>query len=103
METQDELQPWQKDILEMEINGLQEAGYNWGLNSYFEKEDRRFYLIETQKEMLKKVLGGDFHISNDRDRGILEAILELGFYFKRDKLLLNKVRRNFLKGMNWIK
>ena len=98
METQSslELQDWQKDILEME-------GHNWCLNSLFEKEEDRLYLTETQMEMLTKVLGGDFHISNDKDRGILEAVLALGFYFERDKALLNKVRKNFLEGKNWIK
>lgn len=98
METQSslELQDWQKDILEME-------GHNWCLNSLFEKEEDRLYLTETQMKMLTKVLGGDFHISNDKDRGILEAVLALGFYFERDKALLNKVRKNFLEGKNWIK
>ena len=98
METQSslELQDWQKDILEME-------GHNWCLNSLFEKEEDRLYLTETQMEMLTKVLGGDFHISNDRDKGILGAVLSLGFYFERDKALLNKVRKNFLEGKNWIK
>jgi hypothetical protein len=50
----DELQGWQSDILKMEIDGLQQAGYDWGLNSLFEKEANRLYLTKSQIDMLKK-------------------------------------------------
>ena len=96
METQDELQPWQKDILEMEIDGLQQAGYDWGLNSLFEKEANRLYLTKSQIDMLKKALDY-FWVSDSKERGIVEAVVELGFYFERDKELLNKVRKKFLR------
>ena len=98
METENslELQDWQREILEME-------GYDWGINSLFEREEDRLYLTKSQMKMLEKVLGNDFHISNVKDRGILEAVLSLGFYFERDKVLLNKVRKSFLEGRNWIK
>jgi hypothetical protein len=94
MET--ELQDWQKYILEME-------GHDWAINSFLEKEEDRLYLTETQMKMLTKVLGGDFHISSVGDMRVLEAVLGLGFYFERDKKLLNKVRKSFLEGKNWIK
>jgi len=29
--------------------------------------------------------------------------LELGFYFERDKKVLNLARESYLKGRNWIK
>ena len=93
---EDELQPWQKDILEMEIDGLQQAGYDWGVNSLFEKEENRLYLTQSQIDMLKKALDY-FWVSDSKERGIVEAVVELGFYFERDKELLNKVRKKFLK------
>ena len=92
----DELQPWQKDILEMEIDGLQQAGYDWGVNSLFEKEENRLYLTQSQIDMLKKALDY-FWVSDSKERGIVEAVVELGFYFERDKELLNKVRKKFLR------
>ena len=93
---EDELQPWQKDILEMEIDGLQQSGYDWGVNSLFEKEENRLYLTKSQIDMLKKALDY-FWVSDSKERGIVEAVVELGFYFERDKELLNKVRKKFLK------
>ena len=93
---EDELQPWQKDILEMEIDGLQQSGYDWGVNSLFEKEENRLYLTQSQIDMLKKALDY-FWVSDSKERGIVEAVVELGFYFERDKELLNKVRKKFLK------
>ena len=96
METRDELQGWQKDILKMEIDGLQQSGYDWGLNSLFEKEANRFYLTKSQIDMLKKTLDY-FWVSDSKERGIVEAVVELGFYFERDKELLNKVRKKFLR------
>jgi len=34
---------------------------------------------------------------------VLEVVLECGFYFERDKKILNLARREYLRGNNWIK
>ena len=87
METQNELQDWQTQILEMETN-------------YFE-------LKPQQKEMLEKILypsdSNPFYISDEKVRETLEAVLELGFYYERDREALNYARECYLKGKNWIK
>jgi hypothetical protein len=94
METQSELQAWQKDIL----NQME----NFGIGNIFENENE-IPLVEAQKKMLEKVLGGDFYIQDEKIRETLEAVLELGFYYERDKKILNLARESYLMGKNWIK
>ena len=53
--------------------------------------------------MLEKVLGGDFFIGDEKVRDILEAVFECGFYYERDRKVLNRARDCYLKGKNWIK
>jgi hypothetical protein len=94
METQSELQAWQKDIL----NQME----NFGIGNIFENENE-IPLVEAQKKMLEKVLGGDFYIQDDKIRETLDMVLELGFYYERDRKVLNIARKNYLMGKNWIK
>ena len=94
-----ELQQWQKEILSMEK-------YDDILNDMFrdswEKEDE-IPLTLSQANMLEKVLGDEFFIQDEKVRDILEAVFECGFYYERDRKVLNLARDCYLKGKNWIK
>ena len=94
-----ELQQWQKEILSMEK-------YDDILNDMFrnswEKEDE-IPITKAQANMLEKVLGNDFYIQDEKVREILEAVFECGFYYERDRKVLNLARDCYLKGKNWIK
>ena len=100
METKEEgidyladLQQWQKEILE---------GENFDGGNLFENENE-IPITKAQANMLEKVLGDDFYIQDSKVREVLEAVLELGFYFERDRAILNIARDCYLKGKNWIK
>lgn len=90
----DDLQDWQKEILNS-VQGID-------IDNLF-KEEREIPLTQSQKDMLEKVLGDDFYISDEKVRETLEAVLELGFYYERDRKILNIARDCYLKGKNWIK
>lgn len=100
METKEEgidyladLQEWQKQVLEWEdISQFHMKG-----------DDEMFPITKNQAHMLEKVLGNDFYIQDSKVREVLEAVLELGFYFERDRAILNIARDCYLKGKNWIK
>jgi hypothetical protein len=89
-----ELQQWQRDILEMTI----EDDEAWTLTN-----ENEIPITQSQAKMLEKVLGDDFYIGDERIRDTLKCVLELGFYFERDKKVLNLARESYLKGRNWIK
>jgi hypothetical protein len=89
-----ELQQWQRDILEMTI----EDDEDWTLTN-----ENEIPITQSQAKMLEKVLGDDFYIGDERIRDTLKCVLELGFYFERDKKVLNLARESYLKGRNWIK
>ena len=89
-----ELQEWQRDILEMTI----EDDEDWTLTN-----ESEIPITQSQARMLEKVLGDDFYIGDEGIRGTLQCVLELGFYFERDKKVLNLARECYLKGRNWIK
>ena len=100
METKEEgidyladLQQWQKEILE---------GENFDGGNLFENENE-IPLTQSQANMLEKVLGDEFFITDSKVREILEAVFELGFYYERDRKILNIARDCYLKGKNWIK
>ena len=100
METKEEeidylgdLQQWQREILTNKI---------WHIDNLFENENE-IPITKAQAKMLEKVLGDDFYISDSKIRETLEAVLELGFYYERDRAILNLARENYLKGKNWIK
>lgn len=81
-----ELQDWQQKILEMSI----EEDSSWILTN-----ESEIPLTQSQMKMLEKILRGDW-IEDDKVRGILEAVFELGFYYERDRRILNDVRRRYL-------
>ena len=94
METQSELQDWQKQILE---------NFRTYGNLLGDTDEEIFELLPQQKEMLEIILADDFYISDEKVRETLDMVLELGFYYERDRKVLNLARRNYLKGKNWIK
>ena len=102
METEEErlkrfdkgLQQWQKEVLEMTI----EDDESWTLTN-----ESEIPITDTQRNMLEKVLSDDFFIGDTEVRGILQMVLDCGFYFTRDKKILNMARESYLKGINWIK
>ena len=98
METQSELQDWQKQILE----NMDKYGSIFG-----DTNEEIFELLPQQKEMLEKILypsdSNPFYISDEKVRETLEAVLELGFYYERDRKVLNIARGSYLRGENWIK
>ena len=103
METKEEieLQDWQKEILSMEK-------YDDILNDMFKDDGSitqgvEIPITKSQAHMLEKVLGDDFYIQDEKVREILEAVLELGFYYEWDRATLNLARDCYLKGKNWIK
>jgi hypothetical protein len=98
----EDLQQWQKDILIDSYNKDIEA---WE-NTYTiipKEEELEIPLTLSQAKMLEKVLGDEFFITDSKVRDILEAVFECGFYYERDRKLLNWARDCYLKGKNWIK
>ena len=94
METQSELQDWQKEILE---------NFRTYGNLLGDTDEEIFELLPQQKEMLEKVLADDFYIQDEKVRETLDMVLELGFYYEKDRKVLNIARESYLKGKNWIK
>ena len=104
METKEELdledlQQWQKDIL---IDSYNRDIEKWE-NTYTIIPKEEISLTKAQRNMLEKVLGGDFFIGDEKVREILEAVFECGFYYKKDREVLNLARESYIKGRNWIK
>ena len=103
METEEErlrkreegLQSWQEEILDMSME-------EYNLMGIGESEDE-IPITQSQMKMLERVLGDDFYIGDEGIRDTLNSVLELGFYFERDKEVLNLARECYLKGRNWIK
>ena len=108
METEEEglrrgeetLQEWQEQILNMSMEEERDE-YMW-IEEPQPSEDE-IPITQSQMRMLEKVLGDDFYIGDERIRDTLNSVLELGFYFERDKEVLNLARECYLKGRNWIK
>ena len=86
MESESELQDWQKEILKMELNPL--------------------YLKPQQQEMIEKLLypsdSNPFWVE-EKYKLILGRVLNLGFYEEGDREALNYARECYLRGRNWIK
>ena len=80
-----ELQQWQRDILEMSI----EEDSSWILG------ESEIPLTQSQMKMLEEILRGNW-IEDDKVREVLEAVFELGFYYERDRKILNGIRRRYL-------
>jgi len=107
METEEEklksfdkgLQQWQKEILEMspeEWKFIHDE--DWTLTN-----ESEIPITQSQARMLEKVLSDEFFIGDEKVRDTLQCVLELGFYYERDKVILNLARECYLKGRNWIK
>ena len=87
METQSELQQWQKEILTM-------GSYN------------PIELKPQQRKMLEELLyptDSNPYWVEEEYRRILQRVLNLGFYEEEDRTALNWARECYLKGNNWIK
>ena len=86
MESESELQDWQKEILKMELNPL--------------------YLKPQQQEMIEKLLypsdSNPFWVE-EKYKLILGRVLNLGFYEEGDREALNWARECYLRGKNWVK
>ena len=96
----EELQQWQRDILDREDT---KDYINTSWLSHINKVVDEIPISKAQRDMLEKVLGGDFFIGDEKVREILEAVFECGFYYKMDRKVLNRAREEYLKGNNWIK
>ena len=98
------LQSWQEEILNMsmeEFNLMEKDEFMW-IEEPQESEDE-IPITQSQMRMLERVLGDDFYIGDEEVRDVLQSVLDLGFYFERDKEVLNLARECYLKGRNWIK
>ena len=92
------LQQWQKDILVME-----DSNDAWLSICDAMERDKEIPLTHSQMKMLERVLGDDFFIGDEKVRDTLEGVLECGFYYERDRKVLNLARECYLNGKNWIK
>lgn len=72
-------------------------------DSWEEPKEDEIPLTQSQADMLEKVIGDEFFITDSKVREILETVFELGFYYERDRKVLNLARDCYLKGKNWIK
>lgn len=97
-----ELQQWQKDIL---IDSYNKDIEQWERTYTIipKEEELEIPLTSSQANMLEIILGDDFFIQDEKVRDILEAVFECGFYYERDRKVLNLARDCYLKGKNWIK
>jgi len=52
-------------------------------------------LTTSQSDMLKKILSWNL-FKDELEKGLVERVLEEGYYFEGDKASLNKIRRRYL-------
>ena len=93
----EELQQWQRDILDREDT---KDYINTSWLSHIRDE---ILISKAQADMLEKVLGDDFFIGDEKVRKILKEVFDCGFYYKKDREVLNLARESYIKGKNWIK
>jgi hypothetical protein len=88
VETQNDLQDWQEEILRM--------------NHPYETFD----LKPQQKRMIEKLLfpsdSNPYWVEAEY-RKVLERVLMFGYYSEEDREALNYARECYLRGRNWIK
>lgn len=89
-----ELQDWQEQILAMESSELEE--YTFGV-------EESTFLKRKQKEMIRFCLSDNYFILRGEDREILRKVLKRGYYYDWEKDVLNWIRKEYLKGKNFIK
>jgi len=95
METKElsDLQQWQKDILNKE---------DWDI-AYSYLKGVEIPLKKKQMKMLEWALSDEYFILRASDREVLKRVYEMGYYYEEDKVVLNWIRENILKGKNFIK
>ena len=93
----EELQQWQKDILD------EEDTKDYINTSWLSHIRDEIPISKAQADMLEKVLGDDFFIGDEKVRKILKEVFDCGFYYKKDREVLNLARESYIKGRNWIK
>ena len=93
----EDLQQWQKDILDAQDT---KDYINTSWLSHIRDE---IPISKAQRNMLEKVLGDDFFIQDEKVREILKEVFDCGFYYKKDREVLNWARESYIKGKNWIK
>jgi len=82
-----ELQGWQEQILAMSSSEL----------------GNEIPLKKKQMKMLEWALSDEYFILRANDRKVLKRVYERGYYYEEDKVVLNWIRENILKGKNFIK
>jgi len=86
METKDNgfgLQDWQQQVLD---SGIRYNSITIGWENI---------LTTSQSDMLKKILSWNL-FKDESEKGLVERVLEEGYYFEGDKESLNKIRRRYL-------
>ena len=89
-----ELQGWQEQVLAMDSSELDD--YSFGVKE-------ATFLKGKQKKMIKECLSDDYFILRNEDRVVLRKVLERGFYYEWEREVLNWIRKEYLKGKNFIK
>ena len=88
------LQDWQKQVLAMTSSELDD--YSFGVKE-------ATFLKRKQKEMIRFCLSDDYFILRNEDREVLKKVYERGFYYEWEREVLNWIRKEYLKGKNFIK
>ena len=91
METKDNgfgLQDWQQQVLD---SGIRYNSITIGWENI---------LTTSQSDMLKKILSWNL-FKDESEKGLVERVLEEGYYFEGDKESLNKIRRRYLSESNY--
>lgn len=94
METKEEgidylgdLQDWQMEILNSHSDEWMTDWYLSGGN---------YLITESQREMLEDILSWNLLDGLDMQRGIVERVLRKGYYYEKDKRILNEIRKRYL-------
>ena len=90
METKEEridylgdLQQWQMDILNSNSDDWYLSGGN-------------YTITDSQREMLEDILSWNLLDGLDVQRELVERVLKRGYYYERDKRILNEIRKRYL-------
>ena len=82
----DELQQWQKDILDSKDDWIG----NWYLSG------GNYKITDSQREMLEDILSWNLLDGLDVQRRLVERVLRKGYYYEKDKRILNEIRKRYL-------
>jgi len=89
-----DLKDWQKQVLAMETSELDDYVFGVKESTFLKRE---------QKKMIKECLSDDYFILRNEDRVTLRKVLERGYYYDWERDVLNWIRKEYLKGKNFIK